>query len=689
MKALYSNDTSKIEDAVKNLFRDDQGYKTTLAQVWLRNINFANGNQFFNYNAAPAFYGNNPILQGSQNIGMGQLLATNEIEPILRTMVSFLTRAKGAIEVFPADKTDQGRYRAKLAEQIHNIKYEIDNEVMKSQMAAHWAMVCGTVIRKDFWDYTVTKDAEWIVHDEFGNEVTDPQTGQVMTKRSRIGSNAVSINTPFTISTDPEETERDNLPWILETYIKPIEWAREAYNKQEEGYTGKAHLIGEDSATGDVIGMFEQLKYATPIYSIFGGGRGPMKDKTLVHEIYVRPNDEFPNGRLLIVAGCQLVYAYDSPYFFGAEPIQWHPYKFYSYEPYIGRFWGKSLVEQLVPIQVRINEINTAIIHNANTLAKPNICAAEKQLKRGILNGEGANVYTYNMVPNAPPPFVMQGTPLPAQFFEEKQQLIDAMVRIVGTNFVMQGKPPSGVTAAAAIEQLLENANTQQSMVVQGWEEFHGLAYTSKLRLLRDFLKNPDPAIDDYLRTMAPDALQFQLKSFKGEDLSEGIGVRIVQGSMVPKSETAKRSMYNDMVKNGIIIGLNEDSPRGEKVREQYLEKMGLEGFETEQSVQAKRAQWENENMMQGIPAHVSKYDVTPVHMGTHLTTYLSPEFQERATPEQRQLFETHMQEHEMAEQQKQEQSQMQAMAAQGMLPPGAPPPEGPPAMPDQGQMVA
>jgi hypothetical protein len=163
-------------------------------------------------------------------------------------------------------------------------------------------------------------------------------------------------------------------------------------------------LIGEDSATGDVIGMFEQLKYATPIYSIFGGGRGPMKDKTLVHEIYVRPNDEFPNGRLLIVAGCQLVYAYDSPYFFGAEPIQWHPYKFYSYEPYIGRFWGKSLVEQLVPIQVRINEINTAIIHNANTLAKPNICAAEKQLKRGILNGEGANVYTYNMVPNAPPP---------------------------------------------------------------------------------------------------------------------------------------------------------------------------------------------------------------------------------------------------------------------------------------------
>jgi hypothetical protein len=163
---------------------------------------------------------------------------------------------------------------------------------------------------------------------------------------------------------------------------------------------------------------------------------------------------------------------------------------------------------------------------------------------------------------------------------------------------------------------------------------------------------------------------------------------------MVPKSETAKRSMYNDMVKNGIIIGLNEDSPRGEKVREQYLEKMGLEGFETEQSVQAKRAQWENENMMQGIPAHVSKYDVTPVHMGTHLTTYLSPEFQERATPEQRQLFDTHMQEHEMAEQQKQEQAQMQAMAAQGMLPPGAPPPEGPPpegppAMPDQGQMVA
>jgi len=378
----------------------------------------------------------------------------------------------------------------------------------------------------------------------------------------------------------------------------------------------------------------------------------------------------------------------------------WHPYTLFRYEPYVGRFLGKSLVEQLIPLQMRLNEINGSILENANTMAKPNIMAAIGQLKRGIMNGKGANIYTYQQVPGVAPPFVLQGSPLPTQFFTERQNIIDQMVRIAGTNFVMQGQAPSGVTAASAISQLLENANTQHSNMMLMWEKYHEKRFTKKLRIIHKFNIYPDKSLNEKLAEITENCLDVQVNDFIGaQDLADGINLKIQAMSMVPKSEVSKNQTYLDLGKQGLMPPqMSEPSPAGDKLRDQLFERLGLETFDSDQGIELQKAKWENNLMLQGNPAAVSEYDQSIIHLPCHIAQIQDPNFLEKATPEIYDLFQAHIQEHKQAdlkaqqEQMNQEanmqlEAQKQALmgAASGMPQGGTPMP---PPMPEQGPPV-
>lgn len=695
MKELYSDNYDKVSGCIDDLFSEDSHLKSSLSNNWQRNVNFANGNQLLNFGSAAPTLANN---QFQINLGLDSrqnLYITNEIEPIMRTMVAYVTRQKPGFQAFGASRRGEDRMKALLAEKVNEAKYHLDNEITNSRKSAYWAFSTGTSIRKDFWDYSIGRDAEIPEYDMLGNEVIDPETGLTVMTQRKTGGNSVAILTPFTITVDNSETDPYEQPYIFERYIMPLEWAQEVFDQDLPGYTGKARDIKEDQGIGDVLGALEQLKYATPY--AYSATKPNMKGKCIVSECYIKPSKTYPYGRLAIKAGGVIVYdsppELGSPYFMPVEPVMWHPYTFFMYEPYIGRFWGKSLVEQLIPLQMRLNEINGAILENANTLAKPNVMAHEGQMKRGIMNGKGANVYTWKQVGSATPPFILQGAPLPAQFFNEKQVIIEQMVRIIGTNFVMQGQPPQGVSAAAAIEQLLENANTQHSPLMDAFETYHTEGFTKKIRLIRKYQDLPVQELDDYIKQIAGDTLKLERDSFTREDLSDGIGIQVEAGSMIPKSHKAQRETYIQLADKGMFGAIQEDSPRGAKLRDLLLERIGEQPLDTEDSIELKRAKWENETIQQGGQAQVNEFDIAAIHLPCHKNKYQDPQFQETATDEQKMTLYQHIKEHEAFEQQKALEAQAQAMQAAltggmagGALPPGLSPGGG---LPPQAQPPA
>lgn len=677
MKELYQ-DTKTAESFLKKAFEADQESKHMLVRLWERNAAFANGNQAIipQTSSTMQYAGGNLYANDNQAL-RSRAYVTNEIEPIIRTLVSYATRAKPAIDVYAPEKNEQGDARASIANRILDAKYNLDNEVNMSKTAAFYAFVFGTCFRKDYWDSSAGSKFQIPVYDELGNEVVDPETGDVQTREMQSGDNKVAILTPMSMSFDWSYTDFDTLPWIMESYLMPVEWGKQMYDKDEPGYTGAGAKIGDGESIGYSLQTLERLKYATP-FNYGSSANLRLSGKALFQEVYVQPSDDLPKGRLIILANGIAVYDswnngddLGSPYYMPYENSMWHPYSVFVNDLYVGRALGKSLVESILPIQIRLNEINGAILQNANTLAKVDILTPENSLKRGVLNGQGAQVYTFKPHPSGYKPEKWPGVPLPPQFFNERQMLIDSMVRIAGTNMIMSGEPPKGVTAGAALELLLDNATSQRSDFMISWEKFHEQGFTKKLRIIRNFNKVPNKDIVDYLRMVAKDALDMDLQTFVGEDIGDGLTVKIEPGSMIPRSEKATRELFKEFAKEGLLGPLDEDSARGAKLRKELLSKFGEKGFEVDQAADVDKAYWENDLMIKGLPAQFWIEDDHQIHLSCHISKAKEPKFLERASNEVKQAYLLHIQEHKDALMQQ----QMQMMPQNGIVP-GAPPPE-------------
>lgn len=678
MKELYE-DTKIAEGFIKKSFETAQSNKQMLIRLWERNAAFANGNQAIIPQASSTmqFAGSNLYASDNQAL-RSKAYVTNEIEPIIRTLVSYATRAQPAVDVYAPEKNEEGDSRAAIANRILDAKYYIDNEVNNSKTAAFYAFVFGTVFRKDYWDSSAGSKFQIPVYDELGNEVVDPMTGDVQTREMNSGDSKVAILTPFSIDFDWSYTDFDELPWIMESYLMPVEWGVEMFNKEEPGYTGKGEKISDGDSIGYSLQTLERLKYATP-FNYGSGGQVNLKGKALFQEVYVQPSQDLPKGRLIILANGIAVYDswnggndLGSPYYMPYEKTMWHPYSMFVNDMYVGRALGKSLVESILPIQIRLNEINGAILQNANTLAKVDILTPENSLKRGVLNGQGAQVYTFKPHPSGYKPEKWPGVPLPPQFFNEREMLIETMVRIAGTNMVMSGNPPKGVTAASAIEQLLDNATSQRSDFMISWEKFHEQGFTKKLRIIRNFNKVPNKDIIDYLRMVAKDALDMDLQSFVGEDIGDGLSVKIEPGSMIPRSEKATRELYKEAAREGLLGPLAEDSPRGAKLRKEWLSKFGEKGFEVDTAADIDKAYDENERMIKGLPPVFWIEDDHAIHLSCHISKMKEPKFYNRSSEEVKAAYLQHIMEHKQAQQAQMMQQQPieQPLQLEGAAPP-------------------
>lgn len=667
MKELYES-SDKACDYLKEMAKEDDSFKKSWSRIAKRCVAYANGDQSKsgssdNRGIESIIIGNQPVMSKDNSVAGYQ---GNEIAPVCRTLGSFLCGNKPSATAENGSDRTEDKNIAKVSEKILEAKYDIDDEYNNSSLSAFWSMATGSVFAKDFWD----------------SSKGDFRTVNPATLEPE-GDNEVAILTPFQMINDNSITDFNKSRWVGEHYLSDVEWARDVYDREDAGYTGKAADIQEANDMSEVLKHYEDMKMAVPFIGSKSSGKS--KGKCLVKEFHIKPNATYPLGRYIIQAGGCTVYdspaEIGSPYFMEYSPTMWHPYTHFYWEPYVGRLLGKSLVEQLIPLQMRLNELNSAIVQNAGTLAKPNILSAKGQLEKGIWDGGGYKVYIYNNIPAVGPPQFQSGMALPAQFFNERDSITEQIVRIAGTNFVMNGGVPKGVTAAAAIQQLLENANTQQSDLSNRWHIYHEQRFTKKLRLIHKFNQIPNEALNKKLKLITRGCLDVQIDSFIGAtDLSDGIYVNIEQGSMLGKSKVAEREIYKELLgSGGLSPVMAEDSPRGNKLRTELAEKMGVSPLEVEETNEVKKAKWENQRLMKLLPTPVGEFDIHAIHLPEHKIEIQNPSFLESATPEQMASLTQHIYEHMAAEEQAmmmEQQKQMQQAMMQG-LPAGAPAPDG------------
>ena len=264
MKDLY-RETTIASGCIEELCKEDSKLKASIAPLWEKCGQFANGDQ--SPKGAVNYYtrSTNDYIPDFRK----QVYQTNEIDPIIRSIVSFMTRSKPAVKIYSSDSMANSVARSKIAEKIHNAKYELDCERDLARRSAYYGAVFGTAIRKDYWNWDGGSSNRVPVMDEQGNSVLDPETGDVMTEERKTGDTGSVILPPFGFIFDWSCESPKSLPWIIEEYILPMDVAKELFSREGEGFTGIP--IGENKKMGEGTSTWQKMHYAVPSKDSYSG----------------------------------------------------------------------------------------------------------------------------------------------------------------------------------------------------------------------------------------------------------------------------------------------------------------------------------------------------------------------------------------------------------------------------------
>lgn len=532
-------------------------------------------------------------------------MIVNKVRSIIRTELAKVTGPKPRFTVVPATSEDKDLTAARVAEQIFDATYSNKNLKHTIKRTMWWTLICGSSFIKDYWD-------EGLV-----DKYSDQQ-----------GDFSIEMINPFHVFVpDLVEEEIENQPYLIHAMTKSIPWAKRNYPQLAE-----RKIEPNAKGTNDIL---------DDAFLGIIGARDAMKQEVLLLEIWIKPDGApgFPEGGLVTIVGDHVVQILEEyPYKHGD-----YPFSKIDHMP-SGKFYGDSVIIDLIPLQREYNRTRSQIIEAKNLMGKPKLLVAKGSVDVKKITSEPGQAIEY--IPGFNPPSELQHAPLPQHVLNEIQQLQTDMDDIAGQHEISRGQNPSQVTAASALSFLKEQDDTKLSATIDSLEN-------AVEKLGRHILSHVVQFWDTErtVRIVGKDG-QFDAQQFKGDDVGANLDVRVEAGSALPGSKAGKQAFVMELMKMGFIPpekGLEMLDLGGvERVYEDYL-------------VDVRQAQRENQRMMEGEQTMPNDFDNHQVHLEVHNKFRKGQEY-EALGDEVKQVFQMHVQLHSMA---------MQS----GMLPGGIMPP--------------
>jgi len=556
----------------------------------------------------------------------------NRIRPIIRTELAKLTAQKPTATIVPATSEDRDIAAAAAGEQVWDATYREKNLKSVFRQTMLWTLTCGTGFMKSYWDPAKV--------DKSGNP----------------GDFAYENVTPFHLFVpDMMATDIEDQPYIIHVQAKSVEWVRMNYpNLQAQPNVMEASDILNDSFLNLV------------------GAADFRKNAVLCYEVWVKPRQvEFlPNGGMYTIVGDSVVqFVEGNPYLH-----QQYPFTKFEHLP-TGRFYGDSVIVDLVPIQREYNRSRGQMIEAKNRMGHPQLIAAEGSVDASKITTEPGQVILHKLGFPPPQPLPLQN--LPAYVVQETERLLMDFEDISGQHQVSKGQVPPGVTAATAISFLQEQDESMLSTTFNSIEEgFEKIGYQT-LCYIKQYWDTPR-----IVKVVGRDQ-QFNVIAFQGSSLRDNTDIRIEAGSALPTSKAAKQALLMDLMSQGFIppekglelmeVGgvqrlyeeIQIDSAQAsrenmkmsavtEEDMEAYLQTfMGVDPITQEpQLVDPNTGQPMVDEMGQPLPppliVPVNTYDNHQIHIQVH-NNYRKGQEYEQLPQQVKELFEAHVNEHMMA----------------------------------------
>lgn len=618
-----------------------RGERDPLEKQWILNSNFLIGNQYCDINVVRG-----EVEQQEPLYDWLEQETFNRIAPLIETRIANLKKINYMMKVNPRTNELDDYAKADVSTKIlQHIQTVSDFETKKNTMIT-WNELCGNCFWLSWWD----KDKG----EEIAREtVTLLDENGVEYKKDVIyhdGDIDYGLITPWEIFPESifKQGIRNQRSIILEQ-VKSVDEIFDLYGIR---------------CKGSEIQTFQ----LTPIHNSTGLGRQntittighrSMKNSEKVITYFEVPSRKFPHGRMIIIVGTdKLVYYGDLPY--GRIPIEQVICKETA-----GQFFGRSVIEDLIPLQRAYNGVINRIHEYIQRLSIGGFWVEEGSIDMEQYTEEGCTpgaALAYKRGYHPPTPFSIND--LPSEVMTERNNLVRDMEYVAGVSQMMvTGNTPNGVTSGTAIENLRDIDNTRLSLTGDYIRNSVKNVAILWLEIYKRFVTT-SRVVQNTGNNKIGNAI-----SWCADDINSYDVVFTTENELL-MSEDVQKQRFFEAFNAGLFTDSDGRIPN--TVKREALKYMKVGDYSSILGINelhTQAAQRENTFFEQGVFPEVSEFDNHEIHIDEHMRYILQMEFQvlKMKKPEYAQAMENHIKEHQRIIDEKQTEQMQRIQALQQM----------------------
>jgi hypothetical protein len=617
--------TQEIVAFVEKEFKRREEERRPLELQWRLNAAFLEGNQYVDINTAAGTIDEIPPLYPWQ-----EREVFNHIAPIVETRIAKLSRMRPILKVRPGSGEQQDIRASKICSQLISNVYN-DNGIRDLQNEAYlWSEACGSVLFKNVWN--PNKGAVIAV-------AINAETGE----REEIREGDID-----TVLVPGQEIYPDSIYHQDIKQCKSIIHARAYHVDDTEEIWGvrvkpEKTVVMELQRTMTSIGG---LGYGTGQYHF---GTTELENHALVKEYHERPTKQHPQGRLIIVAGKQMLYSGPLPFPVDEDDKLGLPFTKVDCITRAGCFFGKTVVERCIPVQRRYNALRNRKAEHLNRVAIGQWTVEDGAVDLDIFEenaGFPGAIHTYQKGFSAPQP--VQQPSLPNDFNTELQDLLTEFSMLSGVSEMSRmSQAPPGVKSGVALSIALEQDDTRLSSTAQNVEMFLIENGKQWLRLYKAFSQGMR-TIRRIGKDNVVELLDWQASDLRSDD------VILDTFSALAESPAQRRQMIFDLLNTPLFID-PETGKISKEMRAKIFEMIEFGNWESADDMDElhiSKAERENRIMQTGgqIPS-AANYDDHLIHISRHNQFRLTVEYEEMMSqnPLIDLIYQSHVDQHLMA----------------------------------------
>ena len=581
----------KIVQEVLSDFKNRQNARRHFDATWQLCMNFLMGNQYCQVSQ------NQEVAEFEKQYFWQEREVYNHIAPTVEIRLAKLQKVRPTMSVVPASTDDSDIKTAKICKKILNSIYNRSDVSRIICEATKWSEVCGTSFYKVIWDNKLGK----LIARQGKNDINQ-------------GDVSISVCTPFEIYPDNVCTENiDDCQSIIHAKAYHVDEIKSIYNVDIKGEDIIVFSLDNSFTSGGLGYLSQSNKISSGIKT----------NNALVIEKYVKPSKEYPNGRLIIIAGDKLVYNGELPFINRANGKRGFPFiKQVSIEQN-GCFWGTGIVERLIPIQRAYNAVKNRKHEFLNRISMGVLTVEDGSVDLDNLEEEGLSpgkILVYRQGSSAPRFMTSQSIPL--DFEKEEEALLSEIMLVSGVSDLLKNSSSYTNLSGIALQLLIEQDESRISPTSDRIKECIKDLGGQILRLYKQFAKGPR------LAKIVGDNGELEMLYFNNSDISSE-DIVFETDSEITESLAQRRSMVFDLLNAGLLQ--DENGKLSNRMRLKALDLLGFGIWENAQDINelhSKKASKENYELIKDLHVSVSEIDDHDMHINEHIAYMLGSEYE-------------------------------------------------------------